>query len=49
MLKKEFFAHPEVLKTKEIVEQQVLSSELSPFSGASLLMDAFRAPIQPSE
>ncbi len=41
MLKKEFFAYPEVVKTREIVEQQVLSGELSPFSGASLLMEAF--------
>ncbi len=41
MLKKEFLAHPEVINTKKQVEQQVLSGELSPFSGASILMDAF--------
>ncbi len=41
MLKKEFFAHPEVINAKNKVEQQVLSGELSPFSGASALMDAF--------
>ena len=41
MLKKEFFSHPEVISAKESVEQQVLLSRLSPFSGASALMDAF--------
>ncbi|MFZ4525674.1 MAG: methylmalonyl Co-A mutase-associated GTPase MeaB [Chlorobium sp.] len=41
MLKKEFFAHPEVINSKKQVEQQVLSGELSPFSGASILMEAF--------
>ncbi|TLU54395.1 MAG: methylmalonyl Co-A mutase-associated GTPase MeaB [Chlorobium sp.] len=41
MLKKEFFAHPEVINTKKQVEQQVLSGELSPFSGATILMEAF--------
>ncbi len=41
MLKKEFFAHPEVINSKKQVEEQVLSGELSPFSGATLLMEAF--------
>ncbi len=41
MLKKEFFSDPEVVSAKESVEQQVLSSQLSPFSGASALMEAF--------
>jgi LAO/AO transport system kinase len=41
MLKKEFFTHPEVINSKKQVEQQVLSGELSPFSGATLLMEAF--------
>lgn len=41
MLKKEFFAHPEILKLRDDVERQVVSSELSPFSGAGILMDTF--------
>ena len=41
LLKKEFFSHPEVVSAIESVEQQVLLSQLSPFSGASALMDAF--------
>jgi LAO/AO transport system kinase len=41
MLKKEFFNHPEVARSKESIERQVLSAELSPFSGASALMEAF--------
>ena len=41
MLKKEFFSHPEVVSLKESIERQVLLSQLSPFSGASTLMDAF--------
>jgi LAO/AO transport system kinase len=41
MLKKEFFNHPEVVRSKESIEQAVLSAELSPFSGATALMEAF--------
>ena len=41
MLKKEFFSHPEVISTKESIEQQVLSTSLSPFSGAKTMMEAF--------
>jgi LAO/AO transport system kinase len=41
MLKREFFSNPEVIRSKEAIEQQVLSRELSPFSGANTLMDAF--------
>jgi LAO/AO transport system kinase len=41
MLKKEFFSHPEVIRLKESIEQQVLHAELSPFSGANVLMEAF--------
>ncbi len=41
MLKKEFFSHPDVVSSKESIEQQVLLSQLSPFSGARALMDAF--------
>jgi len=41
MLKKEFFSHPEVIASKESIEQQVLSAEISPFSGAKTLIEAF--------
>ncbi|NTW68930.1 MAG: methylmalonyl Co-A mutase-associated GTPase MeaB [Chlorobiaceae bacterium] len=41
-LKKEFYTSPEVLQSIERIEEQVLSAELSPFSGAKTLMDAFR-------
>jgi len=41
MLKKDFFAHHDVITARAIVERQVLSGELSPFSGASRLMEAF--------
>ena len=41
MLKKEFFSHPDVVSSKESIEQKVLLSQLSPFSGARALMDAF--------
>jgi LAO/AO transport system kinase len=41
MLKKEFFSNPEVLKLQPGIERQVLSAELSPFTGASMLMEAF--------
>ena len=41
MLKKEFFSNPEVTSAVSEVEQQVLSAEISPFSGARTLMDAF--------
>ncbi len=41
MLKKEFFSHPDVKASKETVEQQVLSAEISPFSGAKKLIEAF--------
>ena len=41
MLKREFFSHPEVIRSKENIERQVLLAELSPFSGANALMEAF--------
>ncbi len=41
MLKKKFLSHPDVKASREHVEQQVLSAELSPFSGAKKLMEAF--------
>ena len=41
MLKKEFFSHPDVVASKERIEQEVLSTELSPFSGAKSLIDSF--------
>jgi len=41
MLKKEFFSHPDVIASKEIIERQVLSTEISPFSGARKLIEAF--------
>jgi LAO/AO transport system kinase len=41
MLKKEFFANKAVTSAVSEVEQQVLSAEISPFSGARTLMDAF--------
>ncbi len=41
MLKKEFFSHPEIISLKESIEQQVLQAEISPFSGANTLMEAF--------
>jgi LAO/AO transport system kinase len=44
MLKREFFTHPEVMRLKEDVENQVLSADLSPFSGADTLMKAFTRP-----
>jgi LAO/AO transport system kinase len=40
-LKKMFFSNAEVIGSKESVEQQVLSGQLSPFSGANALMEAF--------
>ncbi len=40
-LKRAFFSNAEVVGTKESVEQQVLSGQLSPFSGAKALMEAF--------
>ena len=41
MLKKEFFNSREVISSRESVEQRVLSAELSPFSGARTLIEAF--------
>ena len=41
MLKKEFFSHPEIVASRESVEQQVLSTEISPFSGAKNLIATF--------
>ena len=41
-LKREFFSNPTVAAKRDHVEQQVLSGDLSPFSGAMLLLDAFR-------
>ena len=40
-LKREFFSNAEVNNSKESIERQVLSGELSPFSGANALMEAF--------
>ncbi len=40
-LKREFFTNAEVSSSKESIERQVLSGELSPFSGANALMEAF--------
>ena len=40
-LKRAFFSNAEVIGSKESVEQQVLSGQLSPFSGANALMEAF--------
>ena len=41
MLKKEIFSHPDVVDAKATIEQKVLSSEISPFSGAKTLIEAF--------
>jgi LAO/AO transport system kinase len=41
MLKREFFSHPEVIRSKENIERQVLQAEISPFSGANALLEAF--------
>jgi len=41
MLKKEFFSNSSVIATKESIEQQVLSAEISPFSGAKTMMEDF--------
>ena len=41
MLKREFFSHPEVIRSKKNIERQVQLAELSPFSGAKALMEAF--------
>ncbi len=41
MLKKEFFSHPDVIASKESIEREVLSTEISPFSGAKKLIEAF--------
>ncbi|TLU82597.1 MAG: methylmalonyl Co-A mutase-associated GTPase MeaB [Chlorobium sp.] len=41
MLKKEFFSNPDIISSKESIEQQVLLSQLSPFSGANALMATF--------
>ncbi|NTW56301.1 MAG: methylmalonyl Co-A mutase-associated GTPase MeaB [Chlorobiaceae bacterium] len=41
MLKKEFFQNPDVSILQAGIENQVVSSQLSPFTGASILMDAF--------
>lgn len=41
MLKKEFFSCPDVTKLREGIERQVVSAELSPFTGANRLMEAF--------
>ncbi len=45
MLKKEFFSHPNVISSKDGIEQQVLSAEISPFSGAKTLIEAFISPL----
>jgi LAO/AO transport system kinase len=42
-LKREFYSRPSVAAIRESVEQKVLSGNLSPFSGALALLDAFRA------
>ncbi|MCX6179294.1 MAG: methylmalonyl Co-A mutase-associated GTPase MeaB [Chlorobiales bacterium] len=44
MLKKQFFSNPAVSGSKESVEQQVLSAQISPFSGAKTLIEAFTRP-----
>jgi LAO/AO transport system kinase len=44
LLKKQLFNHPAVMRSKEHIEEQVLSAEMSPFSGATALMKAFTAP-----
>ncbi|NTV98741.1 MAG: methylmalonyl Co-A mutase-associated GTPase MeaB [Chlorobiaceae bacterium] len=41
MLKQEFFTSAEVINLQENVERRVVSAEISPFTGASLLMEAF--------
>ncbi len=41
MLKKEFYSHPRVAEAKPAIEEQVLSSALSPFSGAKKLIEIF--------
>jgi LAO/AO transport system kinase len=41
MLKKNFFSNSDVIIAKERIEQQVLLAEISPFSGANALMEAF--------
>lgn len=40
-LKREFFSNSEVTGSKEKIEKQVLSGQISPFSGANVLMEAF--------
>ncbi len=45
-LKREFFSNPEVTSSKESIERQVLSGQLSPFTGANTLMDAFMRPLK---
>ncbi|NTU68995.1 MAG: methylmalonyl Co-A mutase-associated GTPase MeaB [Chlorobiaceae bacterium] len=41
-LKREFFGNPRVAAERELVERHVLSSTISPFSGAMTLLGAFR-------
>jgi LAO/AO transport system kinase len=41
MLKQTFFSCREVTLLREVIEQQVISAELSPFSGANILLEAF--------
>lgn len=41
-LKREFFGNPAVMEQRDPVERQVLSGDLSPFSGAMSLLEAFR-------
>lgn len=41
-LKNSFYNHPEIIKQLELVKQQVLNHEISPFSGAQLLLEAFK-------
>jgi len=41
-LKREFYNETSVMNAKELVERQVLAGSLSPFSGASALLEAFR-------
>lgn len=40
-LKRRFFSNPAVAAAREPIEQQVLSGDLSPFSGAMHLLDAY--------
>jgi LAO/AO transport system kinase len=44
MLKKQFFSNPAVSDSKESVEQLVFSAQISPFSGAKTLIEAFTRP-----